>query len=372
MSSKSSKLLHLDPVAIALEKRDKAAREIQNKAASTPDNNNLDQSTMSTHSTLGTHSSKSTQSTMGTHSPIAPVRDFMKVANSVSRDAVRGGLFKGKSKQIYDFLYSKTRGSIVPTRCVRLTRREVMLGANIGSTKTLYLNMQHLRGVGLIQWQEMIGPHEGNEYTVNLPEEIQTLGTQSTQSTDSTSSNSSPKVLGVLRVESTMSTYSSSADIATTYENPKTSFKTNTNDDECWRKLREAEREITGKESPSAAWDELFELLASELKTAAARTQSVSSAPAFLTTHLKRQLSRPEKQKPGVVSVGAPQLSVTPQLDRRLTPEEIEEQTQIITELQEGGYTREQVEAQFAGSFHQDDWNLIARRLDSQNSETGK
>lgn len=45
--------------------------------------------------------------------PVAPERDFAKVANSIVREAVAGGYFTGKSKQLYDFLYSRTRGAII-------------------------------------------------------------------------------------------------------------------------------------------------------------------------------------------------------------------------------------------------------------------
>src|ERR671912_69734 len=52
-------------------------------------------------------------STPPSRGDIAPKRDFMKVANSITREAVPSGLFTGKSKQLYDYLYSLTRGAIV-------------------------------------------------------------------------------------------------------------------------------------------------------------------------------------------------------------------------------------------------------------------
>jgi hypothetical protein len=251
--------------------------------------------TQSTLSTLSTHSTRNESDSLPPQSPVAPVRDFQKVANSITREALPAGLFKGASKKIYDFLYSKTRGAIAPARTVRLTRREIMEGADVGSTKTLYLNLQHLRAVGLITWQEIVGPHGGNEYTVHLPGEA--MGTQSTLSTLSTSSYSSPKVLGVLRVESTQSTHSLNVDNSGTSEEPKTSFKTKEEktDDEL-RPLREAERELTGKNSPPEAWRELAELLVAELRIAAGRT-TISSVPAFLTEHLRRRLWKKEKRQ---------------------------------------------------------------------------
>src|SRR5947209_2108461 len=52
-----------------------------------------------------TQTSTTTQ-TSHTHekAPIAPERDFTKVANSIGRQAVPAGLFAGKSKQLYDCL----------------------------------------------------------------------------------------------------------------------------------------------------------------------------------------------------------------------------------------------------------------------------
>jgi hypothetical protein len=57
--------------------------------------------------------------------------------------------------------------------------------------------------------------------------------------------------------------------------------------------LRRAVKELTGRESSPAdaeRWGELAELLVTELKIAAGRTNSVSSVPAFLTEHLRRRL----------------------------------------------------------------------------------
>ena len=253
--------------------------------------------------TLGTQSTKSIPISQSPALPVAPARDYMKVANSISRQAVPAGLFKGKAKQIYDFLYSKTRGAIVPARSVRLTRREIMDGSHIGSTKTLYLNLLHLRAVGLVECQEIVGPHGGNEYTVQLPEETAARGTQSTMSTQSTSSNSSPNVLRVLGVESTLSTHSSSVDKTDSSSIPKTFIKDkDRSDDEpladLLAKFQQATRNLTGRELSSterAKWGELADLLVAELQIAAARTGSVSSVPAFLTEHLRRRLWKKDK-----------------------------------------------------------------------------
>ena len=274
-----------------------------------------------TNDTMGTQSTKSTESTQSTKSTesvrsleaarpaaIAPARDYQKVANSITRVAVPAGVFKGKCKQLYDFLYSKTRGAIAPSRTVRLTRKEIMRGSDIGSTKTLFLNLRHLRDAGLVTWDERVGPHEGNAYTVHLPEEIVTMGTQGTQSTQgtlSTESASSPKVDRVLGVESTLSTHTLSVETTDTSGIPKTSFKTNTerDDDEAFAgllaQLKHAVKEITGRETTTAEgdrWREVGEVLVTELKIAAGRT-TVSSVPSFLAEHLRRRLWKKEKRQ---------------------------------------------------------------------------
>jgi hypothetical protein len=63
--------------------------------------------------------------------------------------------------------------------------------------------------------------------------------------------------------------------------------------------MRKAAEDVTGR-APTAAeksrWADLAELLAAELKIAAGRT-TVSSAPAFLTEHLRRRLWKKDAQQ---------------------------------------------------------------------------
>jgi hypothetical protein len=247
-----------------------------------------------TLSTLGT---QSTQGTQGIHP--APMRDFQKVANSITREAVPAGVFKGKCKQIYDFLYSKTRGAIMPSRSVTLTRQAIMEGSHVGSTKTLFLNLRHLRSAGLISWTECEGTHGGNEYTVYLPEEvISTLSTQGTQGTQSAPSHFLPRVPWV---ESTQGTQGLSGEVSTVAGDPNTLIKDRERiDDEAaplGELFRELEREVIGKNSASLQhWQDLSELLITELKIAAART-TISNVPAFLTEHLRRRLWKVDKKR---------------------------------------------------------------------------
>jgi hypothetical protein len=240
-----------------------------------------------TPATLGTQGTLSTQGSQ----PVAPVRDYQKVANSITRNAVPSGLFKGKSKQIYDYLYSRTRGAIVPTRSAQVTRREMMKGAHIGSDKTIRENLLHLRGVGLISWGGEIGAQGGSVYTVYLPEEIST--TLATLGSQGSPGHNLPEVP---MVESTQGTQGISLDFQRTSGNSKTSFKTSeqNTDDEAFAKLRAAAKEITGKEAID--WQEVDEVLTTELRIAAGRT-TVSSVPAFLAEHLRRRLWKKDKRQ---------------------------------------------------------------------------
>jgi len=100
-------------------------------------------------------------------------------------------------------------------------------------------------------------------------------------------------------------------DSITTSEIRKTSFKTKEEkfDDDAARgfteALRQAERELTGKASTSAEnWNELAELLVTELRIAATRT-TVSNVPAFLTEHLRRRLWKIDGQRASEIAAAS-------------------------------------------------------------------
>lgn len=234
---------------------------------------------------------------------IAPERDFARVANSIVRDAV--GHFTGKSKQIYDYLYSKTRGAIVPVRSVKLPKPAIMKGAAIGSERTLLKNINHLKAIGLIKISYTDGQHDGNEYEVMLPEETG-LRTPRTPPTTPTPRHAPAEVPSVPPAESGVRYVGSEPLESTVSVASKTSYKTNTersDDDaalaELGASLKALTKEITGKElSPaeSGRWKELADVLAAELRIAAART-TVSSVPAFLAEHLRRRLWKIDKKQ---------------------------------------------------------------------------
>jgi hypothetical protein len=234
----------------------------------------------------------------------------MKAANSIVRQAIRHGLFKGKSKQLYDFLYSKTRGAIVPSISARLRRSELMKGSSIGSTHTLRDNLLHLRAVGLVSWTAIHGEQDGNVYSVYLPEEahlpFDLEGNPVQVTSPDHSDHSESKLLRPLSAETAQSGQSPSQAESTTSGESKTSslrLEKTIDDDAALAgliiELKAVAKELTGKEisvSESDRWRELAQVLVAELKIAAART-TVSSVPAFLAEHLRRRLWKIDKKQ---------------------------------------------------------------------------
>jgi hypothetical protein len=163
-----------------------------------------------------------------------------------------------------------------------------MKKAGIGARVTFDTNIAHLSLIGLLQVKHIAGEHEGNQYTVYLPEE-RTLPSQSSQTSHAQDQDR------LVSLESSQTRHTVSAANKDTLTDSKTSFKTiDQIDDDLGQRLRALERELTGKSSPSQKWTPLFELLADELKSAAARTDSVSDVPAFLVEHLRRRLAKPD------------------------------------------------------------------------------
>lgn len=254
----------------------------------------------------------------------APKRDFNRRANSLERDALPAGLFPGTSKKLYDALYLRTRGAVVPTRMIQATKRELMAWSGIKSKNTIAVNLKILLTIGLIRPNYDPGNHEGTTYEIHLPEELPTHPNP----TQVAPSRPSPtQKLGLDPTQkSGWDGMSNPIENKDTSAEPKTSFKTNTersDDDDAtaladlYAALKQASKEITGRDlSPTekTRWKELAELLVTEAKIAAART-TVSSLPAFLTEHLRRRLWKKEKtqldaeQRTEQQSTGAPALT---------------------------------------------------------------
>ncbi len=221
----------------------------------------------------------------------APARDFTRTANSIVREAVPSGVFTGKGKQLYDYLYSQTRGAVVPVRSVRLPRATVMRGADM-SRPTYRTQLARLLAAGLVKVEEMGGEHDGNLYTVFLPEELANPGYPGYPG---------KKLDGLPGQETYPGNPGLSADFQRTSDGSKTLIQDlKSNDDEAaplTDALKRAERELTGKVTADASkWEELASVLVTELKIAAGRT-TVSSAPAFLAEHLRRRLWKKEKRQ---------------------------------------------------------------------------
>jgi hypothetical protein len=240
-----------------------------------------------------------------TQASVAPTRDFNKRANSIDRDAMPKGHFPGTSYKLYNALYQRTRGAIVPVRTIQATKRELMDWSNIKSKNTIAVNLQILLANGWITRSLEIGDHGGSVYEIYTPEEL----SNPTHPNPSQVDPSQPDPTQQLGLDPTQQ--SGWDGLGKVIENkdisaiPKTSFKTNTekDDDEAFAAhvalLKQATKEVTGKESSAAdldRWREVAEVLVTELKIAAGRT-NVSSVPAFLAEHLRRRLFKKDQKQ---------------------------------------------------------------------------
>lgn len=319
---------------------------------------------------------------------VSPQRDFTKVANSINREAVPAGLFTGKSKQLYDCLYMLTRGAITPTRSVRISRPKLMKKAHIGSRITFDTNIERLTSVGLISVTKKVGEHDGNEYSVFVPEEIESsMPSHSSMPSQTSMTRYAQKLVRLVGLETSHTSHTSSSIDSTTYDPPKTFFKTNTNDDDALTQFteifRQAAREVTGQnpsDSEQERWAELARVITGELRSAAARTGPVSSVPAFLTAHLKRRFAYKSAGVDARRANAKSTKGVEPTdkddepLDhgaRRLAAEDLNEHAGFIVDLLDHGYSLEQTEAQFAAGFHPEDWTEIKTRASKQKHQSG-
>jgi hypothetical protein len=245
---------------------------------------------------------------------LAPARDFNRRANSLERDALPAGLFPGSSKKLYDALYLRTRGAVQPKSAIRATKRALMDWSGIRNIKTVETHMRYLITVGLLERTGDNGDREGFIYSVRLPEEVFTSTNTISNPPQPSPTNTIPNQKTVMGGDqkTVMVGVGQIAENNNTYRDPKTSFKTKEeifDDDAPARRLAvrmmDAERELTGKISTEAErWDELAELLITELKIAAGRT-TISNVPAFLTEHLRRRLWKLDKKRATEIATAA-------------------------------------------------------------------
>lgn len=225
--------------------------------------------------------------------PAAPEKNFQKVTNTITKEAIPQGYFKqGKAKQLYDVLYSLTRGAIVPQRTVQISKPKLRTLSDIGAKTTMNACLESLEQVGLIRiTTTQGGTYDGNLYEVFLPEEI---SLPSPASPPSRPSGASPglKVVGLGGLESRQPSPPLESINIGGLEQSKTLYKTNSIlfDDE--KALDKIFKELAGAGyTPNEKHlNQIIELLAAELREAAARTKMVTDPAAFLLTHLRRRL----------------------------------------------------------------------------------
>jgi hypothetical protein len=231
--------------------------------------------------------------------PTSPEKDYTKVANSIVRQ-IPNGLFPGKSKLLYDYLYSLTRGAIKPVRTVRVSKSGLMKGAGIKSTHTFYNNMRHLESIGLVLPTRIDGEHGGNMYEIMLPEEINLDLVHLAQLGQLT--QLAQKLPVAVNADSALAALGSESTNTGVSDAPKTSFKDKIKIDDEFVPLRE----LGGS---AEDWREFVNLLISEYDEASAKTKVVSNAPKFLTAHFRKLISKPirsDRHKPSDVPKEAP------------------------------------------------------------------
>jgi hypothetical protein len=266
---------------------------------------------------------------IGVRSDAAPTRDFTRAANSIVRDAIPAGVFTGKGKHLYDYLYSQTRGAVTPMRSARIPTEKVMAGAGM-TRNTFRFHLERLCNSGLIEVEQRPGEHGGNIYTVILPEEAGLKrghrGHRGERSHPADTGENLPLVQGSEVDPSNPGLSHAKSD---SYSDLKTLYNTKdvNTDDEAFAgfaaSMKKAAKEITGKEPPTGEavrWEELAEVLVTELKIAAGRT-TVSSVPAFLAEHLRRRLWKKEKRQIEAEAAEQKSSTRTPKADAAKCPD---------------------------------------------------
>jgi hypothetical protein len=217
-------------------------------------------------------------------------------------------LFRGKSKQVWDYVWSVSRGAINPSRTIRKSRKEIKDGAKLGSMVTVDAAIEHLVKVELLKVIPNVGSIGGNEYEIFTPEETNLSSTSIASTSRYTSLTQKVDDLDVL--ESGNTSRGQVEEKKDSSGLPNTLLKTYKDDDDNARvietflgmtkKLDAAAKNITGKgvsKSEAEKWAILADLLILELEVAASRAGGVSSVPAFLTEVLRRQFFASRQQQ---------------------------------------------------------------------------
>ena len=323
--------------------------------------------------------------------PTVPTKDYQKVPNSITRDAVPSRFFKGTSKVTYDSLYLKTRGAVIPVRTIKATKRELMKWTST-SHVTIFKHLKHLESVGLIKIEQQLGSHDGSIYEVFIPEELTSEQSENDPYNPILSypilSHPIPyqKVVWDPYYKVVLDRMGNPIENKDTYGIPKTSFKDYKNDDEAFAAMIEVltkmSEKVNGKsphKNQTENWQELAEILVMELEIAAARTDTISNVPAFLTEHLRRRLlHKPEdvsqpttnaKDKKGISrtkQVGKPDKPVVGIDEQNYEAEPLtEEGRKTVLKTMREYIERGQQEfvMSFEGTYTKEDWKWLSKNL---------
>jgi hypothetical protein len=143
--------------------------------------------------------------------------------------------------------------------------------------------------------------------------------------------------------------------------------------------FEEISKKVTGsglREKDRGKWRELADLLVMELEVAAARTNSISNVPAFLTEHLRRRLigktkiNSIEKTKKGIsksLQVGKPLRDVGTNEINSFEAEPLSQQgREMVLKTMQGYLKKGQQDfvMSFEGTYTPEDWNWLKSELD--------
>ncbi|CAN5355033.1 hypothetical protein BH10ACI2_BH10ACI2_00280 [soil metagenome] len=232
--------------------------------------------------------------------------NFYRGENDSITQAIPDGFFPGKAKHVYDVLFLHTRGAIVPTRFVRLSKPKLMKLAGIGSKVTIDKVVEYFKREGIIRVREIAGEHLGNEIEVLTYNEMLAERSGSSGTTRTSLTSPSQNVGPLDRPESSLSSTSTGPINIGTNGTPKTLFKDFLNPDDergllvVLEKLTRLTEATTGKGMTRAEWDgfhQVLDMLVDITETASVNANSISVCWKFSLENLRRQiLARPRRE----------------------------------------------------------------------------
>lgn len=230
----------------------------------------------------------------------SPSKNYTKVPNSIAKLAIPEKYFRGLSKHTYDILYQQTRGAIVPSRTIRLTKGDLSKLTGL-AMHTVKLHIKYLNESGLVVTQREVGKHTGYIYEIFVPEEIESDQVEPSPSKrDQNLTRHTDQNLVLLG-------HTNPVESKDTYEIPKTFLNTmsfKVDDEKGIREflelLNSAAKDKTGKNLTAKDWSALIDiakLLIAETNIAASRTDSISTYIPFMAENLRRRLRAKPKSE---------------------------------------------------------------------------